>query len=84
MCLFNKGKNLSAPIRRITPNFACPILSKPVISDTSYDDLERLAKASKGAYLAPLRLLALEGRDRLQGRGVACLRWGAWMRSMVG
>ncbi len=25
-----------------------------------------------GAYLAPLRLLALEGRDRLAGRGVPC------------
>ena len=32
----------------------------------------RLAQAVDGAYLAPLRLLALEGRDRLVARGVPC------------
>jgi ATP-dependent RNA helicase SUPV3L1/SUV3 len=44
----------------------------PPNSGKTHAAFERLAKASKGAYLAPLRLLALEGRDRLQGRGVAC------------
>lgn len=44
----------------------------PPNSGKTYAAFERLAKAEHGAYLAPLRLLALEGRDRLQGRGVAC------------
>lgn len=44
----------------------------PPNSGKTHAAFERLAQASKGAYLAPLRLLALEGRDRLQGRGVAC------------
>jgi ATP-dependent RNA helicase SUPV3L1/SUV3 len=38
---------------------------------------ERLATCERGVYLAPLRLLALEGRDRLMARGVPCsLRTG--------
>ena len=41
-------------------------------SGKTYAAFERLAAAHDGAYLAPLRLLALEGRDRLVGRGVAC------------
>jgi ATP-dependent RNA helicase SUPV3L1/SUV3 len=41
-------------------------------SGKTYAAFERLAQAHDGAYLAPLRLLALEGRDRLVGRGVAC------------
>ena len=41
-------------------------------SGKTYAAFERLADAHDGAYLAPLRLLALEGRDRLVGRGVAC------------
>jgi len=49
----------------------------PPNSGKTYAAFERLASASSGAYLAPLRLLALEGRDRLQGRGVPCsLRTG--------
>jgi ATP-dependent RNA helicase SUPV3L1/SUV3 len=41
-------------------------------SGKTYAAFERLAQAHDGAYLAPLRLLALEGRDRLVGRGVPC------------
>ena len=49
----------------------------PPNSGKTYAAFERLASAASGAYLAPLRLLALEGRDRLQGRGVPCsLRTG--------
>ncbi len=41
-------------------------------SGKTHAAFERLALAQSGAYLAPLRLLALEGRDRLAARGVAC------------
>ncbi|CAM4007331.1 helicase-related protein [Roseateles saccharophilus] len=44
----------------------------PPNSGKTYSAFERLAQALDGAYLAPLRLLALEGRDRLVGRGVPC------------
>lgn len=44
----------------------------PPNSGKTYNAFERLAQAESGAYLAPLRLLALEGRDRLVGRGVPC------------
>ncbi|MEW6705182.1 MAG: helicase-related protein [Pseudomonadota bacterium] len=44
----------------------------PPNSGKTHAAFERLAKAESGAYLAPLRLLALEGRDRLQARGVPC------------
>jgi len=44
----------------------------PPNSGKTYAAFERLAQAIDGAYLAPLRLLALEGRDRLVGRGVPC------------
>ena len=44
----------------------------PPNSGKTHAAFERLAQASNGAYLAPLRLLALEGRDRLVARGVAC------------
>ena len=44
----------------------------PPNSGKTHAAFERLATAESGAYLAPLRLLALEGRDRLVGRGVAC------------
>jgi len=44
----------------------------PPNSGKTYGAFERLAQALDGAYLAPLRLLALEGRDRLVGRGVPC------------
>lgn len=44
----------------------------PPNSGKTHAAFERLAEAHDGAYLAPLRLLALEGRDRLVARGVAC------------
>ncbi|MEY8879605.1 MAG: helicase-related protein [Leptothrix sp. (in: b-proteobacteria)] len=44
----------------------------PPNSGKTYAAFERLAQATDGAYLAPLRLLALEGRDRLVARGVPC------------
>ena len=44
----------------------------PPNSGKTHAAFERLAKAGNGAYLAPLRLLALEGRDRLVARGVPC------------
>ncbi|MEY4748788.1 MAG: hypothetical protein RIQ60_1002 [Pseudomonadota bacterium] len=49
----------------------------PPNSGKTHAAFERLAQAAagpegRGAYLAPLRLLALEGRDRLVARGVPC------------
>jgi ATP-dependent RNA helicase SUPV3L1/SUV3 len=44
----------------------------PPNSGKTHGAFERLAQALDGAYLAPLRLLALEGRDRLVARGVPC------------
>jgi ATP-dependent RNA helicase SUPV3L1/SUV3 len=44
----------------------------PPNSGKTHAAFERLAQAHNGAYLAPLRLLALEGRDRLVARGVPC------------
>jgi ATP-dependent RNA helicase SUPV3L1/SUV3 len=44
----------------------------PPNSGKTHAAFERLAQASDGCYLAPLRLLALEGRDRLVARGVPC------------
>jgi len=49
----------------------------PPNSGKTHQAFERLAACERGAYLAPLRLLALEGRDRLMARGVPCsLRTG--------
>jgi len=42
----------------------------PPNSGKTHAAFERLAQAAQGAYLAPLRLLALEGRDRLVARDV--------------
>jgi len=44
----------------------------PPNSGKTHAAFERLTQALDGAYLAPLRLLALEGRDRLVARGVPC------------
>jgi ATP-dependent RNA helicase SUPV3L1/SUV3 len=44
----------------------------PPNSGKTHAAFDRLEQALSGAYLAPLRLLALEGRDRLLGRGVPC------------
>jgi len=42
----------------------------PPNSGKTHAAFEQLAQAHDGCYLAPLRLLALEGRDRLVARGV--------------
>jgi ATP-dependent RNA helicase SUPV3L1/SUV3 len=50
-------------------------LAWPTLGGTSERGLaatERTTSTVTGAYLAPLRLLALEGRDRLVARGVPC------------
>lgn len=44
----------------------------PPNSGKTHAAFEQLAQAHNGVYLAPLRLLALEGRDRLVARGVPC------------
>jgi ATP-dependent RNA helicase SUPV3L1/SUV3 len=44
----------------------------PPNSGKTHAAFERLSQALDGAYLAPLRLLALEGRDRLVAKGVPC------------
>ena len=44
----------------------------PPNSGKTYAAFAKLAGALDGAYLAPLRLLALEGRDRLVAQGVPC------------
>lgn len=48
------------------------IYAGPPNSGKTHAAFERLAQALDGAYLAPLRLLALEGRDRLLAQGVPC------------
>ncbi len=50
-------------------------LAWPTLGGTSERGIaatERTTSTVTGAYLAPLRLLALEGRDRLVARGVPC------------
>ena len=44
----------------------------PTNSGKTYNALEALIKAKSGIYLAPLRLLAMEIRDRLIAAGVPC------------
>ncbi len=58
---FQKARHLQ---RRVT------LYVGPPNSGKTHAAFERLAQAVDGAYLAPLRLLALEGRDRLVARGV--------------
>jgi ATP-dependent RNA helicase SUPV3L1/SUV3 len=60
---FNKARQLE---RKVT------LYVGPPNSGKTHAAFERLAQALDGAYLAPLRLLALEGRDRLVARGVPC------------
>ena len=38
----------------------------------TYDSMRRLAQASTGVYLCPLRMLAYEGREVIRGWGVPC------------
>jgi len=44
----------------------------PTNSGKTYQALETLRQAASGVYLAPLRLLAMEVRDRLMQAGVPC------------
>ncbi len=44
----------------------------PTNSGKTYQAMKRLAEATSGYYLAPLRLLALEGYEGLKERGVPC------------
>lgn len=44
----------------------------PTNSGKTHDALEALKAAASGVYLAPLRLLAMEIRDRLVAQGIAC------------
>jgi ATP-dependent RNA helicase SUPV3L1/SUV3 len=44
----------------------------PTNSGKTYQALETLRQAESGVYLAPLRLLAMEVRDRLMQAGVPC------------
>ncbi len=44
----------------------------PTNSGKTYQALETLRQATSGVYLAPLRLLAMEVRDRLMQAGVPC------------
>ncbi len=60
---FEKARRLQ---RRVT------LFVGPPNSGKTHAAFERLAQALDGVYLAPLRLLALEGRDRLVARGVPC------------
>jgi hypothetical protein len=41
-------------------------------SGKTYDSIQKLIKAEKGTYLAPLRLLALEKFDEINAAGVKC------------
>lgn len=44
----------------------------PTNSGKTHAALDRLAEAETGTYLAPLRLLALEGQEAIETRGRAC------------
>lgn len=44
----------------------------PTNSGKSYRGFNELAEAESGAYLAPLRLLALEGQEEIEKRGKIC------------
>jgi len=46
------------------------LVAGPTNSGKTHDALERLKKAETGTYLGPLRLLALEVRDRLSATGL--------------
>ena len=62
----------SFPCARALGKRKVSILSGPPNSGKSFTAFSRLSKAASGAYLSPLRLLALEGRDTLEKMGVKC------------
>jgi len=63
---FHKARRLN---RQITLYVGPPNSGK---THAAFDRLAKACESGQGAYLAPLRLLALEGRDRLAARGVPC------------
>jgi ATP-dependent RNA helicase SUPV3L1/SUV3 len=56
--------------RQMTRRFV--IHAGPTNSGKTYESIEALKCADKGIYLSPLRLLALEIYERLNGDGVSC------------
>src|SRR5690606_12312737 len=48
------------------------LLLGPTNSGKTHAALDRLAEADNGVYLAPLRLLALEGAESIAARGRPC------------
>lgn len=48
------------------------VLCGPTNSGKTYEAVEALSKAKSGAYLAPLRLMAMEIYDKLNAMGVPC------------
>lgn len=44
----------------------------PTNSGKTHNSLNVLAEAKKGIYLAPLRLMAAEGKEALEARGIKC------------
>lgn len=60
---FTKARDLG---RRIT------VLTGPPNSGKTHKAFQLLSAAPSGTYLAPLRLLALEGRDALSDLGCVC------------
>ena len=57
-----------APDQRRTVRFRLG----PTNSGKTHDAFEALKRAPSGVYLAPLRLLAMEIRDRLVAQGIPC------------
>lgn len=60
---FPKARNLK---RKIT------FFIGPTNSGKTYNAINELVKYKNGVYLAPLRLLALEGQDEIRSRGLDC------------
>lgn len=48
------------------------IFTGPTNSGKTYAGMQLLASAKSGAYLAPLRLLAMEGQEAISERGLLC------------
>ena len=60
--------HLDAPVR---PRKVLALLG-PTNSGKTHEGLNLLTAAESGAYLGPLRLMALENHEAILGRGVAC------------
>jgi ATP-dependent RNA helicase SUPV3L1/SUV3 len=68
----NSGKTYAAFERLAQAAARAPVAGKPGELPRGVGAGQRPGGSILGAYLAPLRLLALEGRDRLVARGVSC------------